>query len=1048
MSRKILQYLKLWISLSVIVFFTSTLLVSAGITEKHPNSNAEDRKVSGTITDATTGEPLIGVTVLIDGTSTGVISDLDGRYVINVPGQYEVLVFSYIGYLTQKVEISGMTTLNVKLEQDVKTLDEVAIVAFAKQKKSSVIASITTINPADLKIPSSNLTTSLAGRMSGIISYQRSGEPGQDNAQFFIRGVTTFGYKKDPLILIDGIELTTQDLARMQPDDIASFSILKDASATALYGARGANGVVYVTTKEGVEGPAKVSVRFENSISQPTRNIDLADPITYMKMGNEAVKTRDPLGILPYSLEKVEKTMAGADPVLYPTTDWYNSLFREKTTNQRFNMNISGGGKIARYYISTTVNQDNGAMKVDGKNNFNSNIKLRQFQLRSNMNINMTKSTVIKFTFNATLDNYRGPIDGGADLYKKVMRTNPVYFRPYYEPDVANEFTKHVLFGNYGTGNYLNPYADMVKGYKDYKENRVLAQMELNQDLSRLTKGLSFRVIGNGNQYSFFDISRFYNPYFYSPIINPETGAYTLSALNPKTGTEYLNYNEGRKQITAVYYGEAAIIYNRKFNEKHDVGGLIVSTLRDELIGNSGNLQKSLPYRNMGVSGRFTYGYNEKYFTEFNFGYNGSERFAKNNRFGFFPSIAVGWIMSNEEFFAPIKNTISKLKLKATYGLVGNDAIGGPDDRFFYLSQVNMNDSKMGGTFGKYFNYSQDGISIDRYANDQITWETAKKTNLGFELQLFNKLEIQADVFQDNRSNILMDRITLASMGLQAGVRANVGEAKGKGIDISINYDESIGTDWWFQMIGNFTYATSEITKVEEPSYVNTPWLSAVGYSIDQTFGYVAERLFIDQYEVNNSPEQSFGEYMAGDIKYKDINGDDRISGLDRVAIGFPTRPEIVYGAGFSMGYKSFDLSIFFQGLARESFWIDPYASSPFVGEQQLLQVWADSYWSEEHRDSYARWPRLSNSYINNNTQTNTWFMQNGAFLRLKSLELGFSLPKGMLTKMKIAKCRIYTNGTNLLTFSKFKLWDPEMGGNGLGYPIQKVINFGINVDF
>jgi len=1015
--------------------------------------------ITGNVTDARDGITIPGVNVMEKETTNGTSTDMNGNFTIRVENMNSILVFTFIGYVKQEIPLKVSTALNVVMTQEISTLEEYEVVAFSTQKKSSVVASITTVKPGDLKVPSSNLTTALSGRVSGVIAYQRSGEPGQDNAQFFIRGVTTFGYKKDPLILIDGIELTTQDLARLQPDDIATFSIMKDAAATALYGARGANGIVYVTTKEGVEGPARISVRFENTISQATRNLELADPITYMKMGNEAVKTRDPLGIQPYSQEKIEKTQSGTDPVMYPATDWYNNLFRDYTNSQRFNMNISGGGKIARYYISSTFNQDNGAMKIDEKNNFNNNIKLRQFQIRSNLNINITNTTTLKFTFNATLDNYRGPLQGGSDIYRKVMLTNPVYFLPTYEPDLANEFTKHILFGNYGKGNYLNPYAFMVKGYKDYKANRVLAQMELNQNLSTVTPGLSFRLLGNGNQYSYFDIQRFYNPYYYKPSVNPETGEYILIPLNPKEGTDYLSYDEGQKEMSSVYYLESALIYNRQFSKFHTVSGLLVGTLRDELIANSGSLQKSLPYRNVGLAGRFTYGYNDRYFGEFDFGYNGSERFAENNRFGFFPSIAVGWLLSNEAFFASAKRTITNLKLKASYGLVGNDAIGGPDDRFFYLSQVDMEDEMRGGTFGKFYNYSQPGISIDRYANEEITWETAKKMNLGFELGLFDKFGIQADVFQDNRSNILMDRITLASMGLQADVRANVGEAISRGVDLSVNYDQVIGKHWWIQAMGNFTYATSEITKIEQPSYAETPWLSSIGNSIDQIYGYVAERLFVDESEVFNSPEQTFGEYMAGDIKYKDINGDDRISGLDKVAIGYPYRPEIVYGAGFSMGYRDFDFSVFFQGLARESFWINPALTAPFIngdpavsageiGEQQLLKVWADSYWSEDNRNSYALWPRLTNTYNDNNYQTNTWFMQNGAFLRLKSLEFGYSLPGSVISKMKITRCRFYINGTNLLTFSSFKLWDPEMGGNGLGYPIQKVINFGINVDF
>ncbi len=1018
-------------------------------------NDQSSRRIKGTITDEK-GQPLPGVSVTIEGTTKGVITDVDGNYTIDADTK-STLVFSFVGYITQAVKVDDKKIINIELAEKNQELEDVTVVAFAKQKKNSVMASITTVKPSELKVPSSNLTTALAGRMSGIIAYQRSGEPGQDNAQFFVRGVTTMGFKKDPLILIDGIELTSTDLARLQPDDIASFSIMKDATATALYGARGANGVIYVTTKEGVEGKLAVTARYERSFSGNTRDLELADPITYMKMHNEAVRTRDPLAVLPYSPEKIANTIAGIDPVLYPTTDWYGMLFKKFAVNSRLNFNVSGGGKAARYYIAATVDQDNGIMNVDKKNNFNSNIDLKKYQLRTNINLNLTKTTTAKFIFNANLDKYTGPITSGTDVFNNVMRTNPVYFRPYYEPDEAHKYTNHILFGNYGTnGNYYNPYADLLRGYKEYSSSRILTQIELEQDLSIITKGLKVKGIGYGNVYSFFDVIRAYQPYYYNPVINPETGKYMLSALNPENGTEYLDYQPGTKDMSTVYYLEGNLTYNRTFNEKHNVSGLLVYTMRSELIGNARTLQKSLPYRNTGLAGRFTYGYCDKYFAEANFGYNGSERFAKNNRFGFFPSAGLGYLVSNEPFWESMKKDITKLKLKATYGLVGNDAIGDDNDRFFYLSQVTMNDNGRTIPFGKLFDYSKSGVSIQRYANDQITWETAKKLNIGVELGLWDKFEFQADVFHEKRENILMDRINLASMGLQSGVRANIGEAKSKGIDASLDYNQTFQNGWWIQARANFTYAVSEMTKREEPDYSSTPWLSHVGQSINQNYGYVAERLFVDQNEVNNSPEQTFGEYAGGDIKYKDINGDDRISGLDVVPIGYPTTPEIVYGFGFSAGYKAIDFSAFFQGLANESFWINPYNSAPFIdtydgnayGNNQLLKVWADSYWSEDNPNVYARWPRLSNSYNNNNSQTSTWFMEDGSFLRLKSMEIGYTIPQKISSKLKLSKCRFYGSGTNLLTFSKFKLWDPEMGGNGLGYPIQRVFNLGVLVEF
>ncbi|TKG95232.1 TonB-dependent receptor [Puteibacter caeruleilacunae] len=1018
------------------------------------------KKITGKVVDSN-GVALPGVTVTVFGSTRGVITDIDGQFEIPGIESTDKLVFSFIGMDAQTIEVGSRSELNVTLNEKTEELADVTIVAFGKQKKESVIASVETVKTEELKIPSSNLTTALAGRMSGVISYQRSGEPGQDNAEFFVRGVTTFGYKKDPLILIDGVELSSEDLAKLQPDDIASFSIMKDATATALYGARGANGVILVTTKEGKEGKANISVRFENSLSQPTKKIDLADPITYMKLNNEAVRTRDRLGILPYSYDKIAGTEQGLDPLVYPANDWYKKLFKDQTMNQRLNFSISGGGKVARYYIAGTVSQDNGVLKVDKKNNFNSNIDLKKYLLRSNININITKTTEAIVRFHGTFDDYTGPIDGGAGLYNKVMRSNPVLFPAYYEPDEANKFKQHILFGNAGNGKFINPYADMVKGYKDYSKTLMLAQLEFKQKFDFITEGLSARILGNTNRHSYFDVSRFYNPFYYEmSYYDKQTGEYSLDLINEGEGTEYLNYNEGGKRISSIFYLESAVNYNRTFEDKHGVSGLLVYTMREQLNGNAGDLHKSLPYRNKGLSGRFTYSYDSRYFGEFNFGYNGSERFSKDNRYGFFPAAGIGWFVSNEPFWAGVNKSISKLKLKATYGIVGNDAIGSSNDRFFYLSSVNLDNGGKGFNFGTNFDYSKKGVSIGRYENRDITWETAKKLNVGVELGLFDKVDINADFFREDRSNILMNRASIpTTMGLQAGIQANIGEAMGKGVDVSIDYQQNFDSGLWITARGNFTYASSEFKVVEEPDYhsAGTPWLSQVGQSLGQQWGYVAERLFVDEYEVENSPRQNFGEYMAGDIKYKDINGDGEITSLDQVPIGFPTTPEIVYGFGASAGYKNFDFSIFFQGLGRESFWIDAQKTAPFVdndgsgnvnSNNALLEVYANDHWSEANRDLFALWPRLSVSPIENNTQRSTWFMRNGAFLRLKSAEIGYSLPRGLINRWNIKKFRLYCSGTNLLTFSKFKLWDPEMGSNGLGYPVQTVLNLGFQVSF
>lgn len=1006
-----------------------------------------DITISGTVRDES-GEPLPGVNIIIAGGTRGVATDLDGSFSI-VVARTDKLIFTYLGMEDQTVAVNGKKELNIVLKEKTDELEEVTIVAFGKQKKESLIGSISTVKPAELKVPSSNLTTALAGRVAGMISYQRSGEPGLDNADFFIRGVTTFGYKVDPLILIDNMEVTKTDLARLNVDDIASFSIMKDATATALYGARGANGVILITTKQGTEGKAKLNFRFESRLSTPTRNVELADPITYMKLHNEAVLTRNPLGSQPYTQDKIAKTAAGTDPYLYPATNWKEELMKDYAINHHFNLNISGGGKVARYYVAGTLSQDNGNLKVPKMNNFNNNIKLNTSSLRANVNINVTKTTELIARVSGTFDDYSGPLDSGTDIYNSIMHTNPVLFPPYYIAGKNEMHVQHILFGNYGEGTYTNPYADMVKGYKNYSRSNMYAQFELKQDLDFITEGLSFRGLLNTTRNSYFDVTRKYKPFFYQTTgIDEITGDYQLELLNEEQGTEYLDYSEGGKTVSSIFYMEAALNYSKTVAEKHDISGLLVYIMRDKLNGNSGSLNQSLAFRNIGLSGRATYGYDKRYLVEFNFGYNGSERFSKNHRFGFFPSAGLAWSISNEKFFEPLKEKITNLKLRGSYGLVGNDAIGSDAERFFYLSEMNMNDGDRGASFGVDNSYGKNGISIKNYSNTDISWEISYKTNLALEFELYKKLSLIAEVFNEKRTNILMSRSFIpSSMGLSAPIKANVGEAKGSGVDLSLDYNHVINKDLWLQARGNFTYATSEYVIYEEPDY-KEKYLSKVGYNLSQQWGYIADRLFLDDEEVRNSPVQSFGEYGGGDIKYHDTNGDGKITELDKVPIGYPTTPEVIYGFGASLGYKDFDFSFFFQGSARSSFWIDPEKTAPFQNETQLLKVYADNHWSEENRNVYALWPRLSPTVIKNNTQQSTWFMQDGSFLRLKQVEIGYTIPRKILQKIRMENLRFYLAGSNLLTFSKFKLWDVEMAGNGLGYPIQMNFSAGMNISF
>lgn len=1013
-----------------------------------PMAFAQGVLVKGQVVDKE-GTPLPGVSVLKIGSGKGTVTSIDGKFALANLNEKDSLRFTYVGYNNQIIKVGDQTVINVVMLESASALEEVQVVAFQTQKKNSVIGSINTINPTELKIAPTNLTNALAGKIAGIISYQRSGEPGQDNAEFFIRGVTSFGYANSPLILIDGLEVTTTDLARMEPDNIASFSIMKDATATALYGARGANGVVLVTTKSGKKGKATINVRIENSLTSPTMTNHFLGGVDYMELYNKALRTRDPEALLYYSKDKIEGTRNGLNSQIYPNVDWYNELFRSTVQNQKANMSVSGGGDIAQYYLSVSFTDEKGLLNVDKMNNFNNNIDIKRYNLRANIDVNLTKSTKAMVKFYSLIDRYNGPQNDAGSIFSMVMQANPVNFPKYYDKDESTQFVNHVMFGNKGNGGYPNPYAEMVRGYKDRFTSTTTAQFQLEQDLSMLTKGLKLRGMASLNSYSLSEVSRGFTPFYYGmKEVDGETGViHSIEQISE--GTEYLTTGSSSKSANNSFYFEGVAQYNRIFGEKHDVGGLLVGYARELLTDASSDVYSSLPYRNMGVSGRATYAYDERYFLELNFGYNGSEKFSKQNRYGFFPSAGLGWVVTNEKFFSEnLKKTISNLKFKATYGLVGNDAIS--SNRFYYLSSVNLNDAGKGHVWGEDFGNGYNGYNINNYANPDVTWEIAEKANFGLELGLFGDANIQLDYFTENRTNIYMWRDYIpATMGLTAPIASNIGKAESHGIDGSVDYKVSVNRDLWITSRVNFTYATNKIIENGEPQYPYA-YMSNIGQPMNQPRGLVAERLFIDNLDVLNSPVQynQLGSYMAGDIKYVDINEDGKIDDSDMVPIGFPTVPEIIYGFGASMGYKDIDFSFFFQGSGRSSFFIDPTSISPFVNERNALQIIADNHWSDENPNPNAFWPRMSVNSVSNNEKASTWWLRDGSFLRLKSVELGYSLPAKFLKKINIEKVRFYASGTNMLVLSKFKLWDPEMGGRGLGYPPQKIVNIGLNLNF
>ncbi|MET3980461.1 TonB-linked SusC/RagA family outer membrane protein [Mucilaginibacter sp. UYP25] len=1039
--------------------------------------------ITGTVAD-TTGSSIVGANlVAINKKNVSTATDVNGKFVIDAePGT--VFRVTYVGYKeTTFTVLADKRTYSIIINPNKNEFADVVITAYGrKQRKEAVVGSVTTITPSDLKIPASNLTNALAGQVAGVIAYQPSGQPGLDNSSFFIRGVTTFGYKKDPLILIDNVELSTSDLARLQVDDIASFSILKDASATALYGARGANGVILVTTKEGKVGQAQINFRVENSVSQSVKNIELADPITYMRLFNEATITRDPLSAPPFSQNKIINTQAtiagapGSNQYVYPAVDWLKTLFKDRTNTQRANMSVSGGGGVARYYVAGSYNIDHGILRQDINNNNDNNVNFRNYQLRSNININLTKSTELVVRLSGTFNEYNGPLTSDAsfstDLYNIAMHTSPVLFAPSYPADDANINTQHILFGNSPAAGsngsnavaYLNPYAALLRGHKNFSQSRMSAQLELNQNLDMITNGLNFRGLFHTNRFSYFESSMGYNPFYYNiGSYDKPSNTYTLSWLNSQPGqaTEYLTYNRDANatQANTYLFFQGVLDYTKRLGD-HNISSSLIGTQQQTLYGNQGTLFQSLPYRNLTLAGRATYSFKSRYFLEFNFGYNGTERFSEKHRFGFFPTIGGSWIVSDEKFWADgLYNVVSRLKLRASYGTVGNDQIG--SQRFFYLSDVTLN----GGNpayFGTNNGYGRPGVVVNSYPNADITWETSKQLNLGLEFTLFKNLNVVAEVYKFNRTNVLQTRSSIPStMGLEADISANFGAAQTKGLDLQMDYKRSFGKSGFIQGRGNLTISSSKYTKYEEPQYAEA-YRYLTGQTLGRSIGYVAERLFVDDNEAANSPSQIFSSGgvapKGGDIKYRDLNNDGKIDGADQTFLGYPTIPQIVYGYGISSGYKGFDLSAFFQGQAQVNFFIDPSRTSPFIqspdgayasGNTQLLKAFADDHWSVDNQNLYAQYPRLgvTGNQIENNRQNSTWWMRDGSFLRLKSVEVGYTIPTRLTQKWKMNKVRVYFNGLNLYTWSPFKLWDPEIGGNGFAYPIQKVFNVGLNVN-
>lgn len=1013
--------------------------------------------LEGIIISSFDNKPIVGVSVYVEGTSIGTISNLDGKYELKVPPTTKQVTFKYIGFDTKKLDVSDLYLFKlVTMIERVNELEDVVVVGFGTQKKENVVGAVESIKPEDLSITSSNLSTSFVGKIAGVIGAQGSGEPGYDDVKFYIRGLSTFGANSDPLIVMDGVEILPAMLNNIPPETIESFSILKDATATSLYGSRGANGVIIVNTKTGHDAEKmKINVRFENTLSLPTKIQKIADGVTYMKAYNEAVKNSTPAGTpyVPfYSDKKIDGTLNKLNPYMFPDNDWYDMLFKDYAMNQNLNFNMTGGTKKINYFLSATIFNENGIIKKPAEDVHDVNMNNKKFLFQSNVSALVTPTTRVGLKMNSQLWYNDRPYENSANLFYFTMRANPVRFPAVLPAEVGDTFVRYGNNNSWDTGTTdLNPYARLAQGFANRYYSYLTTAINVEQDLSIITQGLSAKGMASFYNYTYSESYRHFTPFYFKVLEdytpNPD-GNYNIKTESiGDAGSTYLETGTS-KDGHREYSVQASLDYARIFDSKHDINAMFVFHAKEKKLNTPNNSENDiLPFRELGIAGRLSYNFDKRYFIEGTFGYNGSENFISGKRFGLFPSLAAGYTISNEKFFEPLKETINKLKFRVSYGLVGNDYLA---SRFPYMSIVDMNKAI---AFHKGVNYSStSGPFITAYGNENATWEEAKKFNAGIDLGLLNSsLNLTLDFYRERRSGIFMQRQSLpSSTGLSNSTPwANIGRVENKGVDLSVDYNKAIKKDFIVSLKGTFTYAHNEVREQDEPQLIY-PYTSKVGHPINTIFGYVADGLFSSEEEIAQSPKQTMGSYTVGDIKYHDLNGDGVIDANDITAIGNPTLPEIIYGFGGGISYKKWDCSFYIQGTEKVSLQManmHPFADQAHFG-YNIAQYIVDNHWSESNPDANAKYPKLSTGWNVNNTQTSSYWLRNGAYLRLKSAEIGFR-PNSIV--------RVYLAGSNLLTISPFKHWDPEMGGwdpttnsggNGLKYPLQMTVKAGVQLQF
>ena len=1034
------------------------------ISGKAPASTEQQqnkRKISGRVTDIK-GEPLIGVNVTVDGDANGSITNMDGLYEIFVTKKSVVLKFTYIGFKTSEIRTNASTNIyDVTLEEQVNELEETVIVGYGTQRKISNIGAQSSMKMEDIKTPSASLTTTLAGRLAGVVAVQRTGEPGKDAADIWIRGIATPN-TSSPLVLVDGVERSFNDI---DPEDIESLTTLKDASATAVYGVRGANGVILIKTKPGKVGKPTVSADYYESFTRFTKMVDLADGITYMNAANEAMRND---GIATkYTEDQIRNTIAGKDPYLYPNVDWLKEIFNDWGHNRRVNVNVRGGSEKVAYYASVSYFNETG-MTVTDKNidTYDSKMKYSRYNFTTNLNIDVTPTTKVEIGAQGYLGEGNYPAISSADLYNAAMSISPVEYPKMF-------FVNGEAFvpGTSTNNNFNNPYSQATRrGYDNLTKNQIYSNLRVTQDLDMLTKGLKLTAMYAFDVYNEIHVhqDRAESTYNFLDTSVPYdmNGQPILQRIYE--GSNVLSYKQETSGNKKTYL-EASLNYDRTFNDDHRVSALFLFNQQSKLLYPKGTLEDAIPYRMMGIAGRATYSWKDRYFAEFNIGYNGAENFSPKHRFGTFPAFGVGWVVSNEKFWQPLSKAVSFLKIRYTDGKVGNSEVS--DRRFMYLDQMKENGDygyKFGPNGTKWSGYETVNMAVD------LIWEESRKQDLGIDLKLFNDdLSIVFDLFKERRENILLKREHSIPSFLGYNTSApygNIGIIENKGFDGTIEYNKRINKDWVIALRGNVTFNKDKWIQGELPEQ-KYEWMNQYGHNINGVKGYVAEGLFT-QAEIDDmarweslsdankaiTPKpfaSQFGTVKAGDIKYKDLNNDGQIDAYDQTYISRGDVPTTVYGFGFTVGWKDLSVGMMFQGVAGAERVLNGSSVNPFNGGGGSGNLYSNigDRWTEENPDQNAFYPRLSygsetTSNINN-FQKSTWWVRNMNFLRLKTLQISYNLPKPWVNKVHLKNAAVYVMGTNLFTLSRFKLWDPELNtDNGASYPNTTYYSVGINFTF